>query len=104
MSLSFHIVARTLRKRLAYYQAVYSHPDTPWPSKALLWLALAYALSPIDFIPDFIPVIGHLDDLVIVPALVVFAIWMIPMHVMRDCRAMACSQSDQRPKAGIFRV
>ncbi|MBI4964389.1 MAG: DUF1232 domain-containing protein [Desulfomonile tiedjei] len=91
MSLSFREVACTLRKRLAYYQAVYRHPDTPWMSKALLWLAVAYALSPVDIIPDFIPVVGHLDDLVVVPALIVLAIWMVPNHVIRDCRSVAAS-------------
>lgn len=90
MSISFREVAHTVKTRLVYYQAVYRHPDTPWTSKALLWVALAYALSPIDFIPDFIPGIGHLDDLVIVPALVILAIWRVPPHVMRDCHARTC--------------
>jgi len=89
MSISLREAAHTLKTKLVYYQAVYRHPDTPWMSKALLWLALAYALSPIDIIPDFIPGVGHLDDLVIVPALVVLAIWMVPRHVMRDCHAVA---------------
>lgn len=87
MRISFRHVSHMVKTKLVYCLAVYRHPDTPWLSKAILWLALAYALSPIDFIPDFIPVIGHLDDLVIVPGLVAVAIWMVPGHVIRDCHS-----------------
>lgn len=56
-------------------------------AKILLGLAIGYALLPFDLIPDFIPVIGHLDDLVIVPGLVIMALWLIPQTVVADCRA-----------------
>ncbi len=54
------------------------HPDTPWAPKVVALLVLAYALSPIDLIPDFIPVLGQLDDVVLVPLGVALAVWLTP--------------------------
>jgi uncharacterized membrane protein YkvA (DUF1232 family) len=56
-------------------------------AKVLIGAAIAYALSPIDLIPDFIPVIGHLDDLIIVPLLVYMALKLVPKDVVEECRA-----------------
>ncbi len=78
--------AARLKTELAVYRLVIKHPHTPLLAKMLLWLAVAYALLPFDLIPDFIPVIGHLDDLVIVPGLVVLALWLIPKDVVAECR------------------
>lgn len=64
-------------------------PRTPWYAKVLLALVIGYALSPIDLIPDFIPVLGYVDDLVIVPAGVSVVRKMIPSEVMRECREEA---------------
>jgi uncharacterized membrane protein YkvA (DUF1232 family) len=64
-------------------------PRTPWYARAIAGAVVAYALSPFDLIPDFIPVIGYLDDLVIVPLGVVVVLKLIPEEVMRDCRARA---------------
>ena len=71
-------------------------PRTPWYAKALAVAVAAYALSPIDLIPDFIPVIGYLDDLVIVPLGIRLAVQMIPDEVMAECRARA-NKAGQRP-------
>ncbi len=79
--------AARLKTELAVYRLVIKHPHTPLLAKMLLWLAVAYALLPFDLIPDFIPVIGHLDDLVIVPGLVVLALWLIPKDVVAECRS-----------------
>jgi len=57
--------------------------------------AIAYFLSPIDLIPDFIPFIGYLDDLLIVPTLIMLAVLMIPREVISDCRSLATSSKDQ---------
>lgn len=65
------------------------HPRTPWYAKAAAVLTIAYALSPIDIIPDFIPVIGHLDDLVVVPLGVMLVKKLVPEDVMDDCRRRA---------------
>lgn len=77
---------RELRKKLELYRLVLKDPRTPALPKALLWLALAYTLLPFDLIPDFLPVIGHVDDVIIVPLLVVLALKLIPAEVIEDCR------------------
>ena len=63
------------------------HKETPFLAKFLAGLTVAYALSPIDLIPDFIPVIGYLDDLLLLPLLVAWTIKLIPPEVMEECRA-----------------
>jgi len=65
------------------------HPDTPWYAKALAVLVAAYAFSPIDLIPDFIPVLGYLDDAVIVPLGIWLALRLIPRHVLAESRVKA---------------
>jgi len=62
---------------------------TPWHAKAIGLFAVAYALSPIDLIPDFIPVLGVVDDVLLVPALVWLAIRLLPSEVLADCRIQA---------------
>jgi len=76
-----------IHARLAYWKALYNHPHTPRLARVLLWLALAYLVSPIDIIPDCIPILGHLDDLLIVPTLIFIAIHLIPKQVRDECAA-----------------
>jgi uncharacterized membrane protein YkvA (DUF1232 family) len=64
-------------------------PDTPWFAKALAVFVVAYALSPIDLIPDFIPVLGYLDDVILLPVLIWLAIKMLPAAVLIRCRKKA---------------
>jgi len=64
-------------------------PRVPWYAKAFIGLVLAYAFSPIDLIPDFVPVIGYLDDLIIVPVGIALALKMTPAQVMVDAREQA---------------
>lgn len=86
----------TLRERAAglktdipaVYLALKSR-DTPWPAKVLAALTVAYALSPIDLIPDFIPVLGYLDDLLLLPGLAALTIRLIPAEVFARCRVQA---------------
>jgi len=80
------ICDRVLRE-MRTYQFVLRDPRTPWLPKIILGLAVAYALSPIDIIPDCVPVVGYLDDLLIVPGLVWLACRMIPAEIIEDCRA-----------------
>lgn len=80
--------ARLKTETYAVYLAC-RDPRTPWYAKALAILVVGYALSPIDLIPDFIPVLGYLDDIVIVPAGFALAIKLIPSEVLDDSRARA---------------
>lgn len=64
-------------------------PRTPWYAKLLLAVIVAYAFSPIDLIPDFVPVLGYLDDLILIPVAIAFAIRLVPDSVLADCRAQA---------------
>ena len=79
--------ARALKKELAALYIAFRDPRTPWLARGVALLTLAYALSPIDLIPDFVPVLGYLDDLVIVPAGIALAIKLIPADVMAEARA-----------------
>lgn len=74
------------KRELQLYQNILADARTPKLTKLLLGFAVAYALTPIDIIPDFIPVIGHLDDAIIVPALVYLALKMIPKSLLDEHR------------------
>ena len=78
--------AAKIKREFAVYRLVLKHPETPMLAKILLGLAVGYILLPFDLIPDFIPVIGHLDDLVIVPALVYAALKLVPPELVESCR------------------
>ena len=80
-------LARAFKREFAVYRCALRHPATPWLAKALLGLAVGYALLPFDLIPDFLPIIGQLDDLIVVPGLIWLALRLIPAAVMHACRA-----------------
>ncbi len=67
----------------------YKHPGTPWYARLFVGLVIAYAFSPIDLVPDFIPVLGYLDDLILIPLGIILALKLIPVTVMAECRAQA---------------
>lgn len=62
---------------------------TPWYAKALGWFVVAYALSPIDLIPDFVPVLGYVDDVLLLPSLIWLTIRLLPADVLAECRRQA---------------
>lgn len=76
-------------------------PRTPWYAKLLVAGIVAYALSPIDLIPDFIPVLGYLDDLILLPLGITLAIRLIPQHVLAECRTRARKTGDGRPVSRV---
>jgi len=72
------------KKYIELCKLLYADSRTPKTVKILLWIATGYALSPIDLIPDFIPVIGYLDDIIILPALLYIAIKSVPEDVYTE--------------------
>jgi uncharacterized membrane protein YkvA (DUF1232 family) len=81
--------ARHLKTETYAIYLAYKDPRVPWYAKILIALVVAHTLSPIDLIPDFIPVLGYLDDLIIAPLGIALAIRMIPKDVMVECREAA---------------
>jgi len=81
--------AEALEAQVYALYLAYRHPRTPWYAKAIALTVVAYTLSPIDLIPDFIPVLGYLDDLIIVPLGVLLVIRLVPREVMAECQARA---------------
>ena len=78
---------------------------TPWYAKVIAAIVVVYALSPIDLIPDFIPVLGYLDDLVILPALVAWCVKCIPNDVFDECRSRAVGLwGNGKPKAWYYAI
>lgn len=96
--------ARALKRDVMALRSAARDPRVPWPAKALAAAVAAYALSPIDLIPDFIPVIGYLDDLVIVPLGLWLAIRLIPADVMAEHRAAAADMPRAFSRAGALAI
>src|SRR5262249_44012957 len=88
--------ARQLNVETFALYLAYRDPRSPWYARVFTACVVAYALSPIDLIPDFVPVLGLLDDLILVPLGIALALRMIPPDVMRECRKRA-QEAHQRP-------
>src|SRR5689334_6632692 len=98
--------ARTLKRdTLALYLAA-RDPRVPWYAKAVAACVAAYALSPIDLIPDFIPVLGYLDDLILVPLGIALAIRLIPAGLFKEHQQQAAARIAERPssRAGALAI
>ena len=85
--------AKSLKTEVHALYLACRDPRVPWYAKAIAVFVVAYALSPIDLIPDFVPVLGYLDDLIIVPLGIWLVRRMIPAEIMLECRAAARSDT-----------
>lgn len=81
--------ANQIKKNLSALFIAMKKKETPWYAKLVAGIAVAYALSPIDLIPDFIPILGYLDDLLILPLLIALAVKLIPAEVMETSKVEA---------------
>ena len=81
--------ARRIKQDAVMLWFAYQDPRTPWLPKIICMLAVAYALSPIDLIPDFIPVLGFIDDAILLPALIWLAVRLLPLEVVTTSRLSA---------------
>ena len=93
--------ARTLRRDVLTLYLAARDPRVPWYAKAVAACVAVYALSPIDLIPDFIPIFGYLDDLVIVPLGIWVAIRLIPPSLLAEHRHAAMARHQPRPRSWI---
>ncbi|MEO6825116.1 MAG: DUF1232 domain-containing protein [Nitrosospira sp.] len=100
------LAAHRLQLEIRICRLVLKDSRTPRPARLLLWLALAHALSPMDLVPDFFPLLGQVDDLIIVPTLLIAALKLVPKEVIEDCRteAMKAGRTARfEPSTGHFR-
>jgi uncharacterized membrane protein YkvA (DUF1232 family) len=94
--------AKKMKIEIGALYIAYKRPDVPFYAKLVSILVVGYALSPIDLIPDFIPILGYLDDLILVPLGIAFAIKLIPEDIMNECRQQSeDSFTQKRPKNWI---
>ena len=87
--------ARRLKVEVYALYLAYKDQRVPWYARVFAVVVVGYAFSPIDLIPDVVPVLGHLDDLILIPLGVALAIKMIPPHVLAECRQEARDAKDR---------
>lgn len=86
--------AKKIKKEIGALYLAYKRQDVPFYAKLVSILVVGYALSPIDLIPDFIPILGYLDDLILLPLGIAFAIKLIPSDIMKECRQQSENMFD----------
>jgi uncharacterized membrane protein YkvA (DUF1232 family) len=93
--------ARQLKTEVAALFIAVRHPAVPWYAKLLAAAVVAYALSPVDLIPDFIPVLGYLDDLILLPLGILLVRRLIPPAVLAECRERALREARSRETSWV---
>jgi uncharacterized membrane protein YkvA (DUF1232 family) len=88
--------ARALKNEAYAIYLAAKDPRTPWYARALIYFVVAHTFSPIDLIPDFIPILGYLDDLIIIPLGIALAIRLIPVEVLAEARLTVATQGVER--------
>ena len=97
--------AKQLKKDIPAVFLALKHKKTPVIAKILAAVTVGYALSPIDLIPDFIPVLGYLDDLILLPAMVALTVKLIPDEVLSECREKSENMwADGKPKKWYYAI
>jgi uncharacterized membrane protein YkvA (DUF1232 family) len=96
--------ARRLKQETHAVYLAARDPRTPWSAKLVIAIVVAYALSPIDLIPDFIPVLGYLDDLLLLPLGIFLALKLIPTAVIADARQAARQANGNLPKSRVAAI
>ena len=94
--------ARELQLELIALALAARHPGTPWYAKLVVAGCVAYALTPVDLIPDAIPVVGFIDDLIFIPLAIALAVRFIPAPVLADCRARSREIEARAPRLGRY--
>lgn len=101
---SVHEWARSIKRDMLALWLAARDPRVPWLAKAVAGAVAGYALSPIDLIPDFIPILGYLDDLIIVPLGILLAVRLVPANLMAEFRAAATPRENPVSFAGLAAI
>ena len=97
--------AKQLKEDIPAIFLVLGKKEAPWYAKLLVFATIAYALSPIDLVPDFIPLLGYLDDIILLPLLIAITIKLIPKEIFEQCRAEADGiWKNGRPKRWYYSI
>jgi uncharacterized membrane protein YkvA (DUF1232 family) len=101
----FKAKAKELQYNISALYLAYKRKDVPVGAKIVIFITIGYALSPIDLIPDFIPILGYLDDLIILPILVYISLKLIPKEIMEECKEQAKDLwKDGKPKKWYYAI
>jgi len=102
---NFKLKVKELKYNLSALYLAFKRKDVPVLAKFFIIIAVGYALSPIDLIPDFIPILGYLDDLIIIPFFIFLSIKFIPKEIMDECRNQAMDLwKDGKPKKWYYAI